>query len=31
MEKEANIKFFDKNINRKSELSDKNTIFFKDS
>ena len=26
-----NIKFFDKNINRKSSISDKNLFFFKDS
>ena len=31
MEKETNIKFFDKNINRKSKLSDKNTVFFKNT
>jgi len=31
MEKKKNIKFFDKNISRKSKLSDKNIIFFKNS
>ena len=31
MKKNKDIKFFDKNINRKSKLSDKNIIFFKNS